>query len=252
MDLPEVMPDSVLAVVLAVCAAFCIGLAKAGFTGTSLLSIAIFTDLFGARGQAGVALPLMILADVIVYPAFRKYGSWRDVWRLLPATLVGVACGWWLMGWIDNELAKRIIGMMILVLLGLQVLRFVRPVLLQKMADHHAFGTGAGVAAGVTTMLANAAGPVFQLYFLSRRMPKMEMVGIGARFFLLVNLLKLPLNQNLGFIRWETLIFNLWVAPAVVAGVWAGKKLLGKVPQRVFEWMIIGFALMAALRMLVW
>lgn len=154
------------------------------------------------------------------------------------------------MGRIDDGVAKKIIGFMILGLLFLQVLRYVRPVLLQRIADHHAFGTGAGVAAGVTTMLANAAGPVFQLYFLSRAMPKMEMVGIGARFFLLVNLLKLPLNQNLGLIRWETLLFNLWVAPSVVAGVWLGKQWLHRIPQKVFEWMIIGFAMVAAIRML--
>jgi uncharacterized membrane protein YfcA len=242
--------DSPLDWSLAVAAAFFIGVAKAGFTGTSLLAIAIFTGLFGARQQAGVALPLMILADLLVYPAFRRHGSWRDVWKLLPATLVGVVGGWWLMGRIDDGVAKKIIGFMILGLLFLQVLRYVRPVLLQRIADHHAFGTGAGVAAGVTTMLANAAGPVFQLYFLSRAMPKMEMVGIGARFFLLVNLLKLPLNQNLGLIRWETLLFNLWVAPGVVAGVWLGKQWLHRIPQKVFEWMIIGFAMVAAIRML--
>lgn len=231
-------------------AAFFIGVAKAGFTGTSLLSIAIFTGLFGAREQAGVALPLMILADLLVYPAYRRHGSWRDVWRLLPATLVGVGGGWWLMDRIDDGVAKKIIGFVILGLLALQVLRFVRPGMLQRMAHHHAFGTGAGVVAGLTTMMANAAGPVFQLYLLSRNTPKMEMVGIGARFFLLINLLKLPLNQNLGFIRWETLVFNLWVAPAVVAGVWIGKKWLGKIPQKVFEWMIIGFAMIAAVRLL--
>lgn len=237
--------------ILAGMAAFFIGVAKAGFTGTSLLAIAIFTGLFGAREQAGVALPLMILADLLVYPAFRRHGSWRDVWRLLPATLVGVAGGWWWMGVIEDGVARRVIGFVILGLLCLQVLRFIRPGLLQRMAEDRAFGTGAGVMTGVTTMLANAAGPVFQLYFLSRNMPKMEMVGIGARFFLLVNLLKLPLNQNLGSIRWETLQFNLWVAPGVVAGVWIGKKWLGLVPQKGFEWMIIGFALIAAVRMLV-
>lgn len=236
--------------IFAVLAAFFIGVAKAGFTGTSLLSIAIFTGLFGALEQAGIGLPLMILADLLVYPAFRKHGSWKDVWRLLPATLLGLGGGWWLMGQIDNAVAKKIIGFVILGLLVLQVMRFLRPAALHKMAHHHAFGTGAGVMTGVTTMLANAAGPVFQLYLLSRDTPKMEMVGIGARFFLLVNLLKLPLNQNLGSIRWDTLLFNLWMAPAVVAGVWIGKKWLGKIPQKGFEWMIIGFALIAAVRML--
>lgn len=236
--------------VLAVFAAFCIGVSKAGFSGTSLLAVAVFSQLFGAREQAGLALPLLILADLIVYPAFRRHGSWHAVWRLLPAALVGVAGGWWLLGHVSDRGARWTIGGLILAMLALQSLRFIRPGLLPRMAAHRFFGTGAGVAAGVTTMLANAAGPIFQLYLLSRRMEKLEMIGIGARFFLLINLIKLPLNRNLGLINAETLWVNLSLAPGVVAGVYIGKWLLVRMPQRPFEWMIVGFAALAAARML--
>nr|WP_281375598.1 sulfite exporter TauE/SafE family protein [Haloferula luteola] len=232
-------------------AAFCIGMAKSGFSGTSLISVAIFTQLFGAKAQAGFALPLLILADVCVFPAFRKHGNWRDVGKLLPATLVGLGIGWWLLGNVDEQFAKHLIAGLIFLLLGLQSLRVLRPGLLERVADHRAFGTAAGVAAGTTTMLANAAGPVFQLYLLSRRMPKMELIGIGARFFLLVNLIKVPLNQNLGSLTAESLLADLKLAPGIVAGILFGRALLHRVPQKAFEWMILGFASVAAIRMLV-
>ncbi len=99
-------------------------------------------------------------------------------------------------------------------------------------------------------MLANAAGPVIQLYFLARRLPKMEMIGIGARFFLLVNLIKIPLNAHLSLITSESLLVNLKLLPGVVLGIIAGRWLIGRVPQAVFEWMIVGFAFVAALRLL--
>lgn len=235
---------------MALLAAFCIGVAKAGFSGTSLISIAIFAELYGSKEQAGFALPLLILADIMVYPAFRKYGSWNDVWRLLPAALVGLGIGWWLMTVISQGTARHIIGWTILLLLGLQLLRAWKPDLLLKMAKHRAFGTGAGVAAGVTTLLANAAGPVFQLYLLSKRVPKMELIGIGARFFLLINIIKLPMNRSLGSIGADTLWQNLLLAPGVLAGIFLGKHLLQRVPQKAFEWMIIVFAALAAGRML--
>ena len=235
---------------LAWLAAFCIGLSKSGFSGTSLVSVVIFTHLFGARQQSGMALPLLILADVLAYPAFRNHGSWRDVWRLLPAALAGLGLGWWLLGNIDDLMARRIIGGSILLLLALQSLRLVRPGVLERVAGHRAFGTGAGVAAGVTTTLANAAGPVFQLYLLSRRVPKMELVGIGARFFLLINLLKVPLIGNLDLIRIETLKVNLWLAPVMAAGIYCGRGLLAKVPEAWFAWLVMGFSALAAVRML--
>ena len=244
------MLDGPEALGLALFAAFFIGVSKAGFSGTSLISVAVFTHLYGAKAQAGLALPLLILADLIVYPAFRKHGSWKDVWRLLPAALVGLGIGWWLLGNVQETTARRIIGVAILIMLGLQSLRGLKPGLLEKMSEHRAFGTGAGVGAGVTTMLANAAGPVFQLYMLSRRIPKMELIGIGARFFLLINLIKVPLNRQLDLINAESLWTNLMLAPAVVLGVYMGKSLLQRVPQRAFEWMIVVFAALAAIRML--
>ncbi|MGE9270330.1 MAG: TSUP family transporter [Verrucomicrobiales bacterium] len=235
---------------LALLAAFFIGVAKSGFSGTSLISIAIYAELFGSKQQAGFALPLLILADMMVYPAFRKHGSWSDVWRLLPAALLGLAAGWWLMAKISPSVASQIIGWTILGLLALQLLRAWKPALLLKLASHRAFGTGAGIAAGITTLLANAAGPVFQLYLLSKRVPKMELIGIGARFFLLINLIKLPMNRNLGSMDWQTLEQNLLLAPGVFAGVFLGRSVLKKVPQKAFEWMIIVFAAIAAMRML--
>lgn len=247
MPLPGIETSELLWALLA---AFCIGVAKAGFTGTSLISVGIFTSLYGAKLQAGMALPLLIFADLLVYPAFRRHGSWKEVWPLLPAALLGLAIGCLLMKRVDESVARRIIGFSILGLLLLQSMRFWRPGWLERVAEHRAFGTGAGVAAGVTTMMANAAGPVFQLYLLSRRVPKMEMIGIGARFFLLINLIKVPLNRGLGFITLDTLKVDLMVAPAIVVGILLGKSLLQRVPQRAFEWMVIGFAALAAGRML--
>ncbi len=236
---------------LALLAAFCIGMSKAGFSGISLISVFIMADLYGAVPSTGIVLPLLIFADLAVYPAFMKHGSWQPVWKLLPATLAGLALGWWLLGVLPSEsAARKTIGGCILAMVALQALRAWKPELSDRMASSRSFGTGAGVAGGITTMLANAAGPVIQLYLLSRRMPKMELLGIGARFFLLVNLLKLPLSGSLDLITAETLRDNLRIAPGVAAGILAGKWLVLRVPQRAFEWMIIGFSLFAAGRLL--
>lgn len=236
--------------ILGLFATFSLGIAKTGLSGASLLSVAIFTHLFGAREQAGAVLPLLIFADLIVYPAFLKHGSWRDVWKLVPAALLGLAVGWWALGTIEEDVARRLIGTVILAMLALTAVKLRHPEWLKRMADHRAAGTTAGVVGGATSMLANAAGPVIQLYLLSRRLPKMELIGIGARFFLLINLLKLPLNRNLGLIHAETLKANLALAPGIVLGVFAGRWLIRRVPQRLFEWLVVVFAAIAAARML--
>ena len=122
--------------------------------------------------------------------------------------------------------------------------------LFSRMARSRGFGLGAGSFAGFATMVANAAGPVFQLYLLSKKVPKMELIGIGARFFLLVNLIKLPCMGGLNFTTPESLLLNLKLIPLILIGVFFGKYLLQLISQKIFEWMVVGFAVLAGFRLI--
>jgi uncharacterized protein len=237
---------------LALLAALCIGLSKAGFSGISMISVVLLAEIYGSKASVGLALPLLIVADLIAYPAFIKHGSWRPVWRLLAPALVGIAVGWWLLGNISETAARRIIGMCVLLMVSLQAFRSWQPVTFSRLSESQSFGLSAGVLGGFATMLANAAGPVIQLYLMARKIPKMELIGIGARFFLLINLIKVPLNAGLALITQESLIDNLKMLPAVAVGIFGGKWLVRKVPQAAFEWMIVAFSTLAGLRLIFW
>ncbi|KAB2641723.1 MAG: sulfite exporter TauE/SafE family protein [Verrucomicrobia bacterium] len=237
------------ALALAMFAALCVGLSKAGFGGLSMISVVVFAEIYGARLSTGLALPLLIVADLTVYPAFRRFGSWRPVWPLLLPTAVGLLGGWFLLGRIDDAVARRVIGVVVLAMAAVQLGRRWRPQAYQEMADSRGFGLTAGVVGGFATMLANAAGPIIQLFLLSRRFGKMEMVGVGARFFLLVNLAKVPLSAGLALISPASLLENAKLLPAMWLGVWLGGKLLQRVPQRLFEWLVVIFAVLAGLRL---
>lgn len=244
------MLDSPHAWILGLTAALCIGLSKAGFSGISLISVMLLAELYGAKQSVGLALPLLIAADLIVYPSFRKHGSWQDVWKLLAPTLVGLGIGWWLLGRLSDEGTKRAIGAIILVMVAVEIARRLKPQVFDRIAHSRAAGAGTGMAAGFSTMLANAAGPMVQLYLLARKVPKMDLLGTGARFFLLVNLIKVPLNSQLALITPASLMENARLLPGVIVGIFGGRWLIRRVPQRVFEWMVVGFAAVAGTRLL--
>ena len=237
---------------MALLAALCIGLSKAGFSGISMVAVVLLAEIYGSKASVGLALPLLIAADLMAYPAFLKHGSWRPVWRLLGPALLGIALGWWVLDVISETTARRVIGGCVLVMVVLQALRRWQAVAFDRLAESRGFGLGAGVLGGFATMLANAAGPVIQLYLMARKLPKMELIGIGARFFLLINLIKVPLNARLALITTDSLVDNLRLLPAVAVGIFGGKWLLRHVPQVAFEWMIVIFATLAGLRMLIW
>jgi uncharacterized membrane protein YfcA len=237
---------------LALLAAVCIGLSKAGFSGISMVSVFLLADIYGAKTSVGLALPLLIAADLMAYPAFINHGSWRPVWKLLAPTIVGLLIGWWMLGVASEDAVRRVIGGCILLMVLLQAFRRLKPQWFLGMAESSGFGVGAGVLGGWATMLANAAGPVIQLYLLARKLPKMELIGIAVRFFLLVNLLKVPLNAQLALITPESLLENAKLLPGVAVGLIGGRWLVHRVPQAAFEWMIVLFSVVAGTRLLLW
>jgi uncharacterized membrane protein YfcA len=244
------MPLSPTGYAIALLAALCIGLSKSGFSGISIVSVVLFADLYGAKASVGLALPLLIAADLMAYPAFRQHGSWQPVWKLLAPTLAGLLAGWWVLGSMDDHMLRRAIGAAILLMVAVQALRRVKPETFDRWAHSRGCGTAAGLLGGFSTMLANAAGPVIQLYLMARRVPKMDLIGTGARFFLLINLIKVPLNAQLAIITPESLWENAKLLPAVAIGIFGGRRLIQYVPQRAFEWMIVGFSALAAIRLM--
>lgn len=230
--------------------AFSLGVSKTGFPGLALINILIIAECFGAKASVGIILPMLIVCDLMVYPLFRKYASWRQVWPLLPPTLAGLAIGYFLLDRIDDATARDVIGAIILIMVALQLFRQYKRDFLEHLPDSPSFLTVSGLAVGISTMIANAAGPVYSIYALVHRMTKEDFLGVGARFFLLVNLLKVPLMGNLSLINEESLRLNLFLLPGLVVGILTGRRLIHLVPQRIFEWLLYFFSLVAGIRLL--
>lgn len=228
--------------------ALLIGIGKTGFSGLSLLPVSIFASYFG-KESIGILLPLLVVADLTVYPAMRKHGSWREVYPLLLPALIGIGLGLYLLKIMPNDWARPVIGTIIIVMLLVMLWKSLRPE--SPIYQSRGFGIFSAISGGVATTLANAAGPVIKIYLLTQKFDKMALVGISARFFLLINLIKLPLLGGISYITRESLWFNLQLAPLVMVGVFIGKWLLTKVPQQLFDKLVVAFAILAAIRLFV-
>jgi uncharacterized membrane protein YfcA len=62
-------------------------------------------------------------------------------------------------------------------------------------------------------------------------------------------LVKVPFSVWLGLIRTDTLTLNLALVPVVFAGIAIGRWLTHRVPQRLFDGLLLTFAFVAALRL---
>jgi len=96
------------------------------------------------------------------------------------------------------------------------------------------------------------AGPIVALYLLAVALPKWELVGTSAWFFLALNVWKLPFSYGLGLIDTHSLAINFAFSPAILLGMFAGRWLVHHVPQKLFDSLLLVFTGLAALRLIGW
>lgn len=234
--------------------AFVIGVAKTSIGGMGALAVAGFAMFLPAKESTAAVLLLLLVGDVVAVSTYRRSADWGLLRRLLPAVLPGIALGALLMRVVDNRAMTLVIAGCILAAVALQVWMRQRPGALAaptRSEPAAVWTVGAGVAAGFTTMVANAAGPVTSLYLLAARVDKLRFVGTSAWFYLLVNAAKVPFSAALGLFPATTLTLTLTLMPVVLLGTVAGRWLLHRLDQRSFERWTLAASLVAGTLLLV-
>jgi uncharacterized membrane protein YfcA len=236
----------------AVVGALMVGISKAGITG--LRSCPLRCSRTSSQQQCQRFGPAAaIFGDIVAVLSYRAHTQWHYVWRLMPWTAAGVALGYFALGRISDGTARVMIGVIIVSLCALGYWRrYVRVQMPEKSASWHwALAAALGVLAGFITLVANAAGPLMAVYLIAMRLPKMQFVGTAAVFFMVLNLFKVPFMIGLGLITAQSFEFNLKLAPAVLLGAFAGRWLLARINQQVFEKLVLALSAVAGVLLIV-
>lgn len=232
-------------------AALLVGFAKTAIGGVGLVSVAVFASAMPARESTGALLPLLLVGDVVACAVYRRHAEWAALVRLLPSVVVGVLLGTAFIAAVGDAAMRRTIGVVLLVLVAVHVVQ--RRVTGSGGVDTLPVGrvaaTTFGTLAGFTTMVANAGGPVMTVYLLAARLDKLAFLGTAAWFFLLVNAAKVPFSIGLGLVSLESLALDAALAPLVLAGAAAGRWLIGRIEQRVFEQLVLAATVVAAVNL---
>ena len=241
--------DTVQLVILMI-AAVLIGINKTAIPGLGVLPVVMLTMTFETRLSTGIQLGMLALADVIAVIYYRRNADWKFLLKLFPWALVGLAVGSVILRYIptDGVVMKRVIGGIVL---ALMVLSFIRKrISPEKIPNGVGWSGFYGILLGSTTQLANAAGPVSSIYFLSMKLPKEKYLGCCAWFFLILNWIKLPIFAWEGRVTMESVKLDLCMIPFIILGGVLGIVMLKKMSQKVFENVVLVLVVVAAVRLL--
>lgn len=228
------MGDAVQFWAVAGLAAFLMGLSKGGIPMIAILAVPLMS-LFMDPGQAaGLLLPIYVLADIYAVWLFRRAFSVRNLLILLPAAIVGVLIGFFTVTLVPVWVVKLLVAAIgFYYVINAARRRFSRQVAQPRPADVPR-GLFWGTLTGLTSYLAHAGGPPYQNYVLPQRLEKMTYLGTNAIFFSAVNLIKLPPFILAGQITGASLAQAAWLAPAALAGAFAGSRIARLLPDRAF------------------
>lgn len=228
--------------------AFCIGMAKAGVHGIGMVSIPLLAIYFGGKASAGLALPLLIMADIFAVFYYHRHANWSILVRLFPWAALGVVVGTGVGSHIDDQRFRELMGLIIFA--SFVLMFWMEKSNKEAVPRHFLFTSIMGVLGGFTTMVGNLAGPVMALYLLSARLPKYDYIGTTAWFFLVVNIFKVPFHIEFwNTITVQSFALNLTALPLIALGALSGFWVVKKIPEKHYRWFIIGTTAIAALLM---
>ena len=217
-----------------------LGISKGGFLGLGVMALPLMSLYVPPLQAAAIILPTAIAQDVLTLWAYwRQWSAW-NLKIMLPSMLVGMFIAWLIAASLSATHIRLAIGL----IAALFVLRHWLASRFERFVPKPSVKTGVifGTIGGITTMLANAGGPAWQMHMLPQRIDKIPYVGTMAILFAVSNAAKIPGFATLGFLTRENLLVGLALVPIAVIANYAGIWLVRRTSNEMF--FRIAYALM--------
>lgn len=222
-------PSFIAVSLLGVCL---LGISKSGFFGLGVMALPLMS-LFVPPLQAGaIILPTALAQDVVTVWHYRREWSAWNLKIMLPSMTVGMFIAWLMAASLSAAHIRFALG----IIAALFVLRYWLEGRFERYMPRSNAFTGAmfGGLGGVTTMLANAGGPVWQMHLLPQRLDKLVYVGTVAMLFASSNVIKIGAFGTLGFLTVENIAVGLALVPVAILANYVGIWLVHRTSPEMF------------------
>ena len=218
---------------VAVPAVLLVGLSKSGVgAGFGALGVPLMALAVPVPQAAAIMLPLLMVMDLLGLRALWRERDAALLRTLLPAGLLGTALGTLLFGWLSAKAVAGLVGGITLVFL---LIRTVLPPRADAAVPSRALGWLLATVSGFTSFVAHAGGPPLGFYLLPLKLDPVRLTATMAVFFAAVNASKWLPYAALGLFDAGNLATAAVLAPVAPLGVWAGVRLLRRLPPQLFQ-----------------
>ena len=216
--------------------------------GFSIVGIPLLSLVMDPVTAGGLLAPLFIAMDLFAL-RYWKPSTWSkaDLVLLLPGLVAGIAFGYLLFRLLDHRAIAIAMAAITLMFVGLWLVAGAEVTTRPRSTPK---AVTAGLASGISTMVAHSGGPPLAMYLLPLGLSKDIYAGTTSLFFTVGNATKA--------VPWLLLVkptADLWTLMAVClfaipGGVWLGWRLHGKLDQQQTYRLCYGLLVVTALKLL--
>lgn len=243
------MELTVSTILIAYAGVFLICFMKGAFGGGfSIVGIPLLSFVMDPVTAGGLLAPLFIAMDLFAL-RYWKPSTWSkpDLVLLLPGLVAGIGLGYVLFRVLDHRAVAIVMAVVTLIFVGLWFFGDPKVTIRPRSTPK---AVAAGLASGVTTMVAHSGGPPLAMYLLPLGLSKEVYAGTTSMFFTIGNATKavpwLLLVRPSGNV-WTVMVICLLAIPS---GVWLGWRLHGKLDQQQIYRACYGLLVVTALKLL--
>ena len=197
--------------------------------GFSIVGIPLLSVVMDPVTAGGLLAPLFIAMDLFAL-RYWKPSTWSkpDLLLLLPGLVIGIGLGYLLFRVLDHRAVAIVMAVVTLIFVGLWFFGDPKVIMTRRSKPK---ALAAGLASGVTTMVAHSGGPPLAMYLLPLGLSKEVYAGTTSLFFTVGNATKagpwLLLTRPSGN---EGIVMAICLF-AIPTGVWLGWRLHVRLDQ---------------------
>ena len=206
--------------------------------GSAIVAVPLLAHFLPLKFAVPMMLVFDLFAGFLLGLKNRQHLDSRELLRLLPFLLVGMAIGATLLARVGDRWLLMVLGAFVLAYAGMNLLRKAAPAPISA-----AWAAPAGAVGGVFTALYGTGGPVYTMYLARRLSGKFVLRATIGILILTTALVRLALFTANGFYAQPGLLpLAFALVPCALAGYLAGAYLHGRLPaERVAQavWLLL-------------
>lgn len=219
--------------------------AVAGFGG-AVIMLPVLVWAFGIRD----AIPILTIARLIENLSrvvFNKRElKWPVIWRFTLGAVPAAVIGGIIFATAPAAALVRLLGVFLIVMVVYRHTRWGKNAKLTLRGF-----VPLGAASGILSAVLGTVGPFAAPFFLSYGLIKGAYIGTEAMTAVFMHLTKLGVYGSYALIGIRTLLIGVAIGAVMILGTFLGKRLLNKIPDHIFPYIIEGTMLIAGIIFLV-